>query len=193
MKFKLTRHQQRILLPFIVALIVSLFGIGYHNTDSIGAFLERTQPGTYRVTEVTDGDTIIVDMDGRSEKVRFIGVDTPELHHPKRPVQCFADAAREFTAGLIADQPVRLQADPEDDNRDLYQRLLRYVYLPDGTLVNTELIRQGYGFAYTYFPFTKLEEARALEREAREAKRGLWGGCEVQEGENGQAQTNSAN
>ena len=71
-------------------------------------------------------------------------------------------------------QRLRLEADPQNANRDKYNRLLRYVYLPDGRLLNAEIIAQGYGFAYTRFPFAKMEDFRKLEREAREAGRGLW-------------------
>jgi len=69
---------------------------------------------------------------------------------------------------------VQLEADPQNADRDKYNRLLRYVYLPDGKLLNAEIIAQGYGFAYTQYPFSKMEEFRQLEREAREASRGLW-------------------
>jgi len=70
---------------------------------------------------------------------------------------------------------VRLEAGPGTADRDKYGRLLRYVYLPDGNLLNAEIISQGYGFAYTQFPLSKMEEFRQLEREAREASKGLWG------------------
>jgi micrococcal nuclease len=63
----------------------------------------------------------------------------------------------------------------DQQRQDKYGRILAYVYLEDGTFVNAEIIRQGYGFSYTRFPFKYLEEFRTLEREAREAKRGLWG------------------
>ena len=147
------------------------------------------QPGLYSVSQFVDGDTIAVNMNGKTEKVRFIGVDTPELHHPKKPVQCFAESAHQFTAGLINTNQVTLEADPEDDNRDIYGRLLRYIYLPDGTLVNMELIRSGHGFAYTRFPFVKKPEAIALEQDARQNSRGLWGSCAVEETDTG-IQTN---
>jgi len=71
-------------------------------------------------------------------------------------------------------QRVRLEDDPECANRDKYRRLLRYVYLEDGTLLNAEIIRQGYGFAYTKYPFGRMNEFRRLERKAREKGRGLW-------------------
>ena len=129
---------------------------------------------TGKVVKVVDGDTINVSIAGRVEKVRLIGVDTPEVDS-RRPVELFGREASEFTRRLSLGKDVRLDQDPQGDTRDTYGRLLRYVYLPDGTLLNAEIIRQGYGHAYTRFPYAKLESFRALEREAREAGRGLWG------------------
>ena len=71
--------------------------------------------------------------------------------------------------------------DPQDTDKDKYGRLLRYVYLPDGTLFNAELIKDGYGFAYTVFPITKLDEFKELETEACSVNKGLWGSCNVDE------------
>ncbi len=164
----------------LITLAVALSGVGYGYRDGLGKLLETTQPGLYHVTTVIDGDTIMVDMYGHSETVRFIGVDTPELHHPEKPVQCFADAARKFTDQMVGGKSVRLQADPLDDNRDIYGRLLRYVYLPDGTLVNEELVKQGYGFAYTHFPFVLLPKVIIDQQTAKRAQAGLWKSCQVE-------------
>lgn len=116
-------------------------------------------------------------MDGTQEEIRFIGVDTPETQDPRKAVQCFGKAASDFTKQLIGNQPVRLEADALSSNRDRYNRLLRYVYLPDGRLVQAEIVKAGYGFAYTSFPFTKSEEFSTYQREAREQSRGLWKDC----------------
>lgn len=122
------------------------------------------------VTRVVDGDTIDIQRIGR---IRLIGVDTPETVDPRRPVQRFGKEASDFLKRLVEGQRVRLEYDQE--RRDAYNRTLAYVFLPDGTFVNAEIIRQGYGFAYTRFPFRYLEEFRQLERGARKAGRGLWG------------------
>lgn len=151
------------------------------------------QAGTYRVVTVDDGDTIIVDMNGTEEKVRFIGVDTPETKDPRKPVQCFGYAAGEFTKELIGDNPVRLEADPTNTNRDRYGRLLRYVYLPDGTLINASIIEAGYGFAYLNFPVQKADEFRQLEKQARSENRGLWSGCKPTKNQYGGWDANPTN
>jgi micrococcal nuclease len=144
-----------------------------------GSSIANAQPGLAPVVRDIDGDTIVVKLSGREETIRLIGADTPETHDPRKPVQCFGLAAAAHTKSLVEGTSVRLAADPEDSDRDKYGRLLRYVYLPDGTLVNAELIKDGYAFAYTVFPFSKLNEFRALEAGARDANRGLWAGCNV--------------
>ena len=122
------------------------------------------------VTRVIDGDTVVVEGIGT---VRLIGVDTPETVDPRRPVQYFGKEASDFTKQLATGKRVRLEFD--QDRTDRYGRTLAYVYLqPENLLLNAEIIRQGYGFAYTQFPFRMMEHFRALEREAREAGRGLW-------------------
>jgi micrococcal nuclease len=148
------------------------------------------EPGFYNVTKVYDGDTIAVNMDGRIEKVRMIGVDTPETQKPNSPVECFGKAASEYTKNRLTGQQVRLEADPINQNRDRYDRLLRYVYLQDGTDYNAEIIKQGYGFAYVSFPFTKTDEYLTYQREARLNNKGLWAGDCIIDEQNGRFKTN---
>ncbi|MGC1176488.1 MAG: thermonuclease family protein [Candidatus Saccharimonadales bacterium] len=138
---------------------------------------ERDQPGLYSVAHFVDGDTIAVNMNGKVEKVRFIGVDTPETHKPNTPVQCYGPAAAAFTKNTIGGNRVRLVSDSLSTDRDRYNRLLRYVYLPDGRLVNKLLIQGGYGFYYPYFPFSKSAEFSAAEQAAMAGHAGLWGIC----------------
>ncbi len=176
MKILSNRQVKRLLLSLVGLLIaLALSRIAPQAQQQ----LFDLQPGEYRVREYYDGDTIGVDMNGRLEKIRMIGVDTPETHHPKKPVQCFGQAASDFTKHVITEQgsAVRLTADPLSSNRDRYDRLLRYVYLRDGTLLNQRLIESGYGFAYTQFIFSKSEDFRAAEKLARETDRGLWATC----------------
>lgn len=135
------------------------------------------QPGYYRVTHVADGDTIDVDMSGKTEAIRLIGVDTPESVKPNNPVQCYGHEASDFTKKNLSNQTVRLEADSTGDSRDRYNRLLRYVYLPDGTLWNKKLIDDGYGFAYLSFQFTKQADFAAAQAKAQDAKLGLWTTC----------------
>lgn len=177
-----------LILVLILTIITSL--ISKENPASV---LSVSQPGLYRVTEVFDGDTISVDMNGKREKIRMIGVDTPETHDPRKAVQCFGQRASEFTTKLLLGKEIRLEADPTNQNRDRYDRLLRYVYLPDGTLVNAAIISRGYGFAYTSFPFQKIDEFKELQRDAQEQNLGLWSDCTPTANEFGGYTSNDAN
>ncbi len=122
------------------------------------------------VVRVVDGDTLLLDGD---ERVRLIGVDTPETVHPRKPVEYFGKEASAFTRQMAEGQEVWLEYEP-GDTKDRYGRTLAYVYLSDGTLLNLEIIRQGYGHAYVKYPFSRMDEFREAEREARSAGRGLW-------------------
>lgn len=130
-----------------------------------------------RVVKIVDGDTIHVLVDGRSEKVRYIGMDTPETHKPGTPVQCYGRAASAYNARLVEGRRVRLVLDAE--RRDRYGRLLAYVYrLPDGLFVNAELVRRGYAQVLTIPPnVAHAAELLSLQRQARGAERGLWSAC----------------
>jgi len=137
----------------------------------------RADVGTYRIVSFSDGDTIVVDMQGKDEIVRFIGVDTPETHKPNSPVECYGPEASAYTKQRIGSDRVKLVADALTTNRDRYNRLLRYVYLQDGTLLNQELVSRGYAFAYA-FPFAKSSDFAKTMQTAQTAKQGLWASCQ---------------
>lgn len=170
------KRNRKKLIGLIIALLLAV--LGPIVAQQLPQTTKPAPPGYYNIKEFTDGDTITVDMNGTPEKIRFIGVDTPETHDPRKAVQCYGQAASDFTKRLIGQQPVRLEADPTNTNRDRYNRLLRYVYLENGMLVNAQIIKQGYGFAYTSFPFTKLEEFKGYQQQAQTQKLGLWGSCQ---------------
>ena len=122
-----------------------------------------------RCVRVIDGDTILLEG---GERVRLIGVDTPEVANPYRSEEEFGKEASAFTERLAEGNPVRLEFGRERE--DAYGRTLAYVYLEDGTLLNAELIRQGLGTAYTRYPFRFEKEFIRLEQEARQNGRGMW-------------------
>lgn len=137
------------------------------------------------VVRVVDGDTVDVKLDAEPNKqyrVRLLGVNTPETVDPRRPVQCFGKEASDFTKKTLNDKRIRLEADPQADERDKYDRLLRNIYLEDGTDFNALLIIDGYAQAYVSFPQNpqRKTELRRLESEAKAAGRGLWapGACQ---------------
>lgn len=136
------------------------------------------------VTHVVDGDTLDVVAAGRDERVRLIGIDTPEIAHeafadrPAQPGECFGEEARGFTTALLpVGTPVRLERDVVA--RDDYGRLLAYVYrASDGVFVNVELVRQGFAQPLSFPPnVTYRERFVAAARAAQVAGAGLWAAC----------------
>jgi micrococcal nuclease len=124
------------------------------------------------VTRIVDGDTIHVDVGGRVETVRYIGVNTPELHHPRKGEEPGGRAAAAVNRQLVSERRVRLELDAQ--TRDRHGRLLAYVWVAD-TMVNAELVRRGVAHVMTVPPNVRHQSLfLRLQREAREAGRGLW-------------------
>jgi micrococcal nuclease len=163
-------------LPWLLLVLLAAgYGVsrrgGGDTTPAAGA------PRTAQVLRVVDGDTIQVRLAGAKERVRFIGVDTPETVKPNTPVQCFGRAASAETHRLLDGRTVRLVSDVE--SRDRYGRLLAYVYrVGDGLFVNAELARRGFARQMTIPPNVRFAGRFAtLVREARLARAGLWSRC----------------
>jgi micrococcal nuclease len=138
----------------------------------------RQPNGEATVERVVDGDTLAVRVAGRRERVRLIGMDTPESVKPNTPVQCFAIEASNRTKALLpAGTAVRLVGDVEA--RDRYKRVLAYVYrAKDNLFVNLTLAREGFAVPYTFPPnVAHTAEFVAAAAEARDAHRGLWSAC----------------
>ena len=159
----------------LVLLLIIIHWSGWLKPVDQAVFI-RYEPGSYAVKAFRDGDTIVVNMGGVEETVRFIGVDTPETHKPDAPVQCYGQEASDYTKKRIGSSRVRLVADKLTTNRDRYNRLLRYIVLEDGTYLNYELIQKGYAFAYD-FPFANSRKYNDAEAIAEKAKVGLWKQC----------------
>lgn len=131
--------------------------------------------GPYRVVSVTDGDTIRVDIDGTSTRVRLIGIDTPEVKDPRKPVQCFGEQASQRAHKMTDARKVWLEFDPTQDRTDRYGRLLAYVWVDGGGMANEAMVRDGFAHEYTYYrPYKYRSKFKAAERSAREGGRGLW-------------------
>ncbi|HEV7734837.1 MAG TPA: thermonuclease family protein [Candidatus Binatia bacterium] len=141
---------------------------------------------TATVVEVTDGDTIVVRVDGATKRVRLIGIDTPEMHDSDKldrdvarsgqsrdAIQAQGRAARDFVVGRLAGRTVALEADVEP--RDRYGRMLAYVWLDD-VLVNALILERGWGRLLTVPPnVRRVTQLRAAEQAARASRAGLWG------------------
>ncbi len=180
-----------LLIPFLYALVAAFFPTLLPSTDSTqevvpiiaSSSLVYIQTSSTVVTNAlvvraVDGDTIEVLRDGESkdEKVRFLGINTPESVDPRKPVECFGKLASHLTKSLIEGKRVFLAPDPEADERDKYDRLLRNIILADGIDLNATLVRAGYAHAYLSFPLNKKrkQELSRLQDEAKLAERGLW-------------------
>lgn len=172
---------KKIILSCFFLLLVALLLVlpGYHSASDTDKSKDKAtaENGHRRVTKVIDGDTLVLSP---NETVRLIGVDTPETKHPNKPVECFGPAASAFTKTMAEGKEVRLELDEANtrrDHKDQYGRTLAYVYLENGTFLNSEIVRQGFGRAYTKFRFRYRDRFRALEREAQENNLGLWLAC----------------
>jgi micrococcal nuclease len=149
----------RPLAPLLVTLALAL-----------PALAQPALEGT--VVRVVDGDTIHVRLGERLEKVRYIGVNTPEVHHPTRGEEPGGRAAAGVNGQLVNGRRVRLELDAQ--SRDRFGRLLAYVWV-DATMVNAELVRRGVAQVMTVPPNVRSQALFVrLQREAREAGRGLW-------------------
>lgn len=128
-----------------------------------------------KVTRVIDGDTLDVEIAGQRERIRLIGMDTPESVDTRKTVECFALEASNKLSKLVGGKEITVTPDPLQGDRDKYNRLLRYAFLPDGTHVNRQMISEGYAHEYTYdVPYQYQTEFKRAEQEAQNAKRGLW-------------------
>lgn len=165
----------------IGGLIIVLFSLVY---QAMGwTFLNSADTGNipntigtfYEVTKVTDGDTLRINIDGTDERVRLIGINTPEIVDPRTLVQCFGKEASDRMKDLADGKLVRLEFDDSQDRRDTYGRLLAYVYLEDGQMLNRKMVAEGYAYEYTYMkPYRYQTEFRDLQNLARVSGRGLW-------------------
>lgn len=155
--------------------------------SSFGHSIKTEYGKLIKVRRVIDGDTIEL-ING--ERLRYIGIDTPEEVDPRKPVQCFARAAAAKNKELVEGKMILFNKDVS--TRDQYDRWLGFVYLEDGKFVNLELVKQGFAFSYPYPPdISKAHEFRAAEAQARENNLGLWAGCTVSHTSRGRSQTNS--
>ncbi len=162
-----------------VIALINVYNYYFSESNDITGFDKAS------VTKHVDGDTIYVRLEnGEEEKIRMIGVNTPETKHPTKGVEAYGKEASDFTREYLKDRVVYLEKDVSD--RDRYNRLLRYVWLEvpenksdeeiSGKLFNAILVKEGYANVSTFPPDVKYEDVfLMLEGEARENNMGLWG------------------
>ena len=176
---------------FVAIAISSLFVVGLIYCLSIildnSAFIDSVEFHSsqdnelYKIVRVIDGDTIVIKINDKAETVRLIGINTPETVDPRRPVECFGIEASNRAKEILSGKSVRLEEDDLVGKRDKYGRLLKYIFLENGTNFNKTMISEGYAYEYTYdLPYKYQSEFKQAEKEAKEMKKGLWaqGVCE---------------
>jgi len=137
--------------------------------------LEEKNEQFYSVIKVVDGDTIDIDIDGTIERIRLIGIDTPETVDPRKPVQCFGKEASAKAKEWFSGKQVALEIDDAEGDRGKHGRLLRYVRTKNGFFYNLEIIKQGYAYEYTYDTTYKYQqEFKDAEKYAMDNELGLW-------------------
>ncbi len=184
---------RNILLAIFLTSVVIISGcagkisqteVDQQNSQSTSAAAPRSPPanvsdfGYVEVIKVVDGDTIDVRINGVVERIRLIGIDTPETLDPRKPVQCFGPEATKKAKDLLSGKKVFLEIDSSQGERDKYERLLRYVFLEDKTNFNQFMISEGFAREYTYkLPYKYQAQFRQAERDAQLSKKGLWSAC----------------
>lgn len=165
---KITRTNISILLSLILVMGMAVLS-AFDKPQPV--FLEANQT---RVINVIDGDTIEIESNNVKQKVRLLGIDTPEKNHPSKPVECFANEATAYLKNLISSKQVTLEKDSSQTDKDRYGRLIRYVYVGN-QLINLKMINDGYAYEYTYQkPYLKQADFKAAQTEAKSSSRGLW-------------------
>lgn len=153
----------------ITALLIISSVTACVNYNKVEATNTKSEKAT--IERVIDGDTFAIE---NNVKVRLIGVDTPETVKPNTPVQYYGKEASNYSKKVLTGKTVYLKGDVQ--NRDKYNRLLRYVYLEDGTFYNEQLVKEGYARVMTVPPDIKYQDIfLRAERYARQNNKGLWG------------------
>ena len=182
------RRKNAILAAFFLLVLPLLVFVDRRNSEPVRSAVKRYfyagpdrqkyHERKYRVAEVIDGDTVDLDIpDGKYDhtRVRLLGVDTPETKDPRqKEVMYFGPEASEYTTSLCLNKPVTVLLDTVSKERDRYGRLLAYLRLDDGRVINEELVRNGLGYADSRFDHSFFDKYAKLQKEAIRTKTGLW-------------------
>lgn len=166
----------------ILSLLALLLALGAgalltltHNAQEADSDASPAPYVYYPVTQIVDGDTIKIRIEGSVETLRLIGINTPETVDPRKPVECFGKQASDAAKSLLSGKRVRIEEDPTQSTRDKYGRLLAYIWLEDGLFFNEYMIQEGYAYEYTYDDPYKFQSQFKSDQKAAEAeKKGLW-------------------
>lgn len=181
LRFLLKRDWRYIFTSIIfLSLLVPVISLAYSYYQQISELKKQAVSGEsekriyYPVTEIIDGDTIVIEDEGKKEQIRLLGINTPEIGNQP---ECYGLEAKQKMENLLTNQKVFLLADFKNTNRDIYGRLLRYVYLEDNTQINGLLVKEGYARVYDHFSLAYFNYFKKLELKAKTEKKGLWKNC----------------
>lgn len=183
-----------VIVAAVIGMVLQTFGLDIP-TEKIEQAVEESIPEnidavlppatdsdqSYQVVSVIDGDTIIVKKGSKEETVRVLGIDAQESTGSIRGQECFGDEGKEYAQALLQNTTVTLSADPSQDERDKYERLLAYVGMSDGRDFGQVMIADGYAFEYTFKGRSYKNQAlyQKTQSEAESEQAGLWGVCDV--------------
>ncbi len=163
----------------IIAITVAVILYVQRPAQNPGKYAELIKENVlYKVIKVLDGDTLIANVSGHEVTVRLIGIDTPEVVDPRKPVQCYGPEASAKAKELLSGQEVYLEKD-ESKTYDKYGRVLGYVKMADGDLYNEKMIQEGYAREYTFNKekYKYQKEFKDAQKLAKKEKVGLWKAC----------------
>jgi len=164
-----------VFITSILSVLVFAFGRPAQNIIDDTTISSPVENKYYQVVKIVDGDTIDVNINGKIERIRLIGIDTPETVDNNKPIECFGPEATKKAKELLSNQQVRLEADPNQDDSDTYNRLLRYVFRDDGLFFNEWMITNGYAHEFTFiYPYKYQTKFKQAELEARNNNLGMW-------------------
>jgi len=149
------------------------------SNENVVINVETKKDGPYKVIKVVDGDTVDLEINGETKRLRLIGINTPETVDPRKPIECFGKEASNKTKELLENKSVYIESDSSQQNIDKYGRLLRYIYLENGASFNKKMIEDGYAYEYTYdIPYKYQKEYKEAQNRAEIGNLGLWKECE---------------
>ena len=179
------KHYMTLIIGILLPLITTaLINAGYMNLPKSSAHTNSSPHASafsfasdtpFQIVKVVDGDTIDLGVGSDAVRVRLIGINSPESVDPRRPVECFGKEASSHAKEILSGKTVHIELDPSQDMYDKYGRLLAYIILPDGALLNQKMVAEGYAYEYTYDrPYKYQKTFKAAQVNAREHLLGLW-------------------
>lgn len=174
MSYKAIKRLSLTLVAIIIGILLVYVGL---QTKFKSSASSTPEGGTYEVISVSDGDTVVVSYKGQKQTVRMIGMDTPEVVDPRKPVQCFGREASAKAHQLLDGVKINLEFDEVVGDKDKYNRMLAYVFLGDGTLYNQKMIAEGFAHEYTYNKqeYKYQAQFKSAQAEAEAKQLGFWG------------------